>query len=75
MLEQEVRGVSCKFRTHFPEIWLKKHDGRKREFIEKLRRRQDQGRILFILKDEGDPELHDILRERARGGPGWRQTR
>lgn len=33
MLDQEVRGMAYKFRIRFPEIWLKKQDGRKRESV------------------------------------------
>lgn len=55
----------------FPETWWRKESGRKREdsWIS-LRRRQDQRRVLFTLKDGGDPELDDIMKERAQGGQG-----
>lgn len=36
---------------------------------------RDQRRVLFTLKDGGDPEPGDMLRGRARGGPGLRQSR
>lgn len=37
-----------------------------RQCLRRSRRRgQDQGMVLFALKDEGDPELDDMLRERV----------
>ena len=67
----DVRGVACKFRT------LSKHSAEERRWEKgrecswrSLRRRQDQGGVLFAFKDGGDPELEGILRVRAKAEDG-----
>lgn len=75
MPDQKVRGVACKFRTLFPEIRLRKEDGREGVFTEKPQEETGLRKGFVYSQKGGDPELDDMLMERARGGPGWRRRR
>lgn len=69
--------MACKFRTLFPETWLKMADGRKRKHSwRSLRGRQNHARVLFAFKDGGDTELDDRYpKGKTNAGPGWRRRR